>query len=527
MKITCQACQAKYTIADEKVVGKVVKIRCKKCGATIVVNGNQQGQGASPEAGAADAGANPAAEPWTVNVAEGDQRTMTEAEVLTAYRSGVVSDETFCWREGMADWLPIGEIAALHAACVAAGPPIALSGDGDDSPTRIQDASLALGGAPIASGPPAPRPKTLPPSRDGNGAHGSLAARRSGGRAPDNDLFSSAAKAGGEEEVLTSLPGDRIAGGRAEKNTLFGMGPAANNGPGAQASKMPATSEASGLIDIRQLSAAKTRSTPPDDKKKKERVDDIMNLGGGAFGPTLAAPVLAAPTLEHISSKPPPSALASINPDQGKNRLIVLTLALAGLACLLGAGALIAFVFYKPAAEAERASSAQVTTPAASTSAASTAKGASSAAVAPSDTAAAAPSESASAAPAASAKEPPKETPAPREAPVAQAPKPAAAPPPPAPVGAPATEFNMGEAKARLAAIAGNVQSCKRGDTTGSGRVEIVFAPSGGVQSASLIPGSPFDGTVTAKCVEARFRGARVPAFGGGPFSVTKGFSIN
>ena len=40
MKITCQACAAKYTIADEKVLGKVVKIRCKKCGATIVVNGN-------------------------------------------------------------------------------------------------------------------------------------------------------------------------------------------------------------------------------------------------------------------------------------------------------------------------------------------------------------------------------------------------------------------------------------------------------------------------------------------------------
>ncbi|MDB5219989.1 MAG: virulence associated protein, partial [Myxococcaceae bacterium] len=28
MKIQCQSCQAKYTIADEKVLGKVVKIRC-------------------------------------------------------------------------------------------------------------------------------------------------------------------------------------------------------------------------------------------------------------------------------------------------------------------------------------------------------------------------------------------------------------------------------------------------------------------------------------------------------------------
>src|SRR5215468_4576408 len=41
MKITCQSCQAKYTIADEKVTGRTVKIKCKKCGATIVVNADQ------------------------------------------------------------------------------------------------------------------------------------------------------------------------------------------------------------------------------------------------------------------------------------------------------------------------------------------------------------------------------------------------------------------------------------------------------------------------------------------------------
>ncbi len=39
MKVTCQSCQAKYSIADEKVRGKVAKIRCKKCGTTIIVNG--------------------------------------------------------------------------------------------------------------------------------------------------------------------------------------------------------------------------------------------------------------------------------------------------------------------------------------------------------------------------------------------------------------------------------------------------------------------------------------------------------
>jgi len=51
MKITCQACQSKYTIADDKIQGKVAKIRCRKCGATVLVDasagGGSNGSGAS------------------------------------------------------------------------------------------------------------------------------------------------------------------------------------------------------------------------------------------------------------------------------------------------------------------------------------------------------------------------------------------------------------------------------------------------------------------------------------------------
>ena len=39
MKIVCDNCGAKYSIADEKVRGKVFKIRCKKCSQSIVVRG--------------------------------------------------------------------------------------------------------------------------------------------------------------------------------------------------------------------------------------------------------------------------------------------------------------------------------------------------------------------------------------------------------------------------------------------------------------------------------------------------------
>jgi predicted Zn finger-like uncharacterized protein len=199
MKISCQSCQAKYTIADDKVLGKIVKIRCKKCGETIVVNG----AGATGDAIAASAYPEPPAapaaagdEPWTVNVADGDQRTMTEAEVVAAYQSGVVSDETYCWRDGMGDWLPLREIDALQDACNATRAMSAPSELQRPPGVGPQLASSAGNGSanrqePLAAAPVAP----LAPL---------ATARRAGGRAPTGDLFGGVAQAGSEEDVMTS-----------------------------------------------------------------------------------------------------------------------------------------------------------------------------------------------------------------------------------------------------------------------------------------------------------------------------------
>ena len=37
MKFACDACQAQYMIADEKVRDRAVKVKCKKCDHVIVV----------------------------------------------------------------------------------------------------------------------------------------------------------------------------------------------------------------------------------------------------------------------------------------------------------------------------------------------------------------------------------------------------------------------------------------------------------------------------------------------------------
>src|SRR3982751_6219970 len=106
MKVTCQSCQAKYTIADEKVRGKVAKIRCKKCGTTIIVNGTDVAAGGVVTMGAPSA---PADDQWSVLVADGDQRAVSIAEIVDLVASGVINAETPVWKDGMADWLPLGQ----------------------------------------------------------------------------------------------------------------------------------------------------------------------------------------------------------------------------------------------------------------------------------------------------------------------------------------------------------------------------------------------------------------------------------
>ncbi len=502
MKITCQACQAKYTIADEKVVGKIVKIRCKKCGATIVVNGTEGtavGALQSPATAsafdyAAQGGGQSA---WTVNVADSDQRTMSEDEIVAAYRAGVVTDETLCWKEGQPDWLPIQEVAALHAACAAT----AIGRARDEDHGAMKGNEAIAGTAALPTGRAA--------AKDGNGAASppptaAVAARRQGGRAAAADLFGSVAQAGGEDEVLTSAP----------------VGTPHQKGGAPQPPSMTATSEASGLIDIRQLGAQMRSSS---DEKKKSRVDDIMNLGGGgAFSPSLAAPVLSAPSLEHYS-QPPPSLLGGPVAAQAKSKALIF-LALGAGTFFLVAAVGIAVVLVR--GKGFTASDENERTPTSVSAAATTSAPVTSVAMnAPSAQASASSAPEAASAPSSPSSPPP--------SPVAKVgaggpPKEfKAIAPKELPAGAPGAEFNMGEARSRLAAIAGGLQTCKRADTTGAGKVEIVFAPSGGVQSAVLMGGSPFDGTPTGKCVEARFRQARVPPFGGGPFSVSKSFSIN
>ena len=139
MKITCDSCGAKYTIADDKVRGRKVKIRCKGCGTAIVVDGQQEQTSAStpPDASGGpdaetvpmDVGASsapPASSDgrWSVNLSETDQRTLSTQELVDGWKSGVVTADAFVWKEGMADWLPAGKVPELQALLSPPAPPV-------------------------------------------------------------------------------------------------------------------------------------------------------------------------------------------------------------------------------------------------------------------------------------------------------------------------------------------------------------------------------------------------------------------
>src|SRR3982751_6020702 len=134
MKIVCDACQAKYSISDDKVQGKVFKIRCKKCSNIIVVRG---GAGAAEPAPApqqekdtrvydygyeggdqAPAGGEPGCH---VGINQDRVGPMTAVEVQQRFSSGEIDSETYIWREGFADWLPLAQVDTF-AQLAAAGP---------------------------------------------------------------------------------------------------------------------------------------------------------------------------------------------------------------------------------------------------------------------------------------------------------------------------------------------------------------------------------------------------------------------
>lgn len=313
MKIVCESCSAKYSIADEKVAGRVFKIRCKKCGAAIVVRGDQVDGGASGDAEeastrVADYGGDAV---WHI-VIEGEQQgPYAPSQLGEMLSAGTIGWDAFVWREGFDDWKAAQDIEELVQAIMGGG--------GQQGAEMGADPFAATQHA--ASAEPDDGGFAAPPAARQADAGADLFAQ--------TDTASPFGAGGGDEDddVVASSPSPRVSadqaltGARNENSVLFSLsnlqalatGPGGGGGassssssssslgsPSVSASPKPgmAAGEGSGLIDIRALASAtgvSPGSSGPITSASNDKVDDLLSIGGagiGGLGSSLGAPVL-------------------------------------------------------------------------------------------------------------------------------------------------------------------------------------------------------------------------------------------
>jgi predicted Zn finger-like uncharacterized protein len=142
VKFLCDRCKTRYSIGDDRVRGKILKIRCKNCANVITVREGMTDEGAAdvaaPQRGRPTTGApNPAhtsvadggsalgaafaaqltkppaalEEEWYVSI-DGEQQGPFN---LTAAQKWIGTQphdaDLYCWSEGFDDWLPVDKVS--------------------------------------------------------------------------------------------------------------------------------------------------------------------------------------------------------------------------------------------------------------------------------------------------------------------------------------------------------------------------------------------------------------------------------
>jgi len=539
MKITCHACGAKYAIADEKVRGRRVKVRCKSCSEPIIVDGyaevpqeepdyddNERTHMVSSSAAAAAVAAAPPADAWSVNLSDTDQRTMTTDELVAAWNAGQLPSDTYVWREGMDDWAPI---------------------------TATPDLLPYLaGGAPSAPAASAPAPDF--------GGYGAApaAARVAGGRSQGGaDLFEHAAVAGSEMDVMTSAPAPapaagstpyaepgstpydepKMTGARNENSVLFSL-------DSLKAGLGPAKSSPS--------AASSPRASSPSGAKAS--LDDIMDLGGGGG---MGNPLFALQQNQALLAAPPPppeppprpvlpsdpalaGSIAPMPPQKNNNKLIIIV---GGAVAAIAIIAVVIGVVVAKSGSGGEVAKAEMSDKGEKKSGASDSKKKddakkddSSSSEKKDEGSSDEKKDDPSTASSSDDKKPVTEEDKKRFAEAMKKEQETKDKKPDDTKKEDVTKkdtpsegvasFNKGAAIAALGAAAAQASGCKRpGGPTGTGRAVVTFATSGRVTSAN-VSGGEFPGTSVGSCVASVFRRANVPAFGGAPVTVSKSFTI-
>ncbi|MCA9531717.1 MAG: zinc-ribbon domain-containing protein, partial [Myxococcales bacterium] len=358
MKIVCDNCGAKYAIADEKVAGRVFKLRCKKCGEPVVVRGDQIADETGFEEEATrvyDGGG----DRTLYAVVDGEQRGPFNRQQLAAmFVDGTVDWDTYLWREGLDGWKAARELPEAHEAFAeapqqggAASGASLFSSDQEDAVPASEARAAATGeaaGAPAdaagvtatAEGDSGHRPAPKPGPEDeadeapDETAEVAAATAESASQPaePSADAQSHDSGTFRTENPSESgpapapTPRQPLTGERNESSVLFSLEnltakasaseaapsggrtsstsgttrAAASSTAGPAGARAPSREdEGSGLIDIRALAQA-TQTAPRSAPGREDAAeDDLLGVGASPLGgPVLGAPVLTPPEPE-------------------------------------------------------------------------------------------------------------------------------------------------------------------------------------------------------------------------------------
>jgi predicted Zn finger-like uncharacterized protein len=318
MKIVCDACQAKYSIADDKIQGKAFKIRCKKCNHIIVVKTSGDNAAASSAAALADkskSGAAPAPAAvaadqamWHV-VVDGEQvGPLTEAEVKDRLRQGKINSDTLAWKEGFADWMQLSTVPELTAilARITRHP---VAKPAAREPGRVSNSMRAVESAPIESDPFG-APTVITPAGTADlfaSAAAQAAVPAPVASAPSSPFLFGGGAAQANEAVVIKNPGNgagttQLTGQRNENSVLFSLSnlealAMPSRSAGIRPPSGTSTTEGSGLIDIRSMAAMTLNDGSPGDFRRG--TDSLPTFSTPQFSPV-------APVLLPMSTSGPP-----------------------------------------------------------------------------------------------------------------------------------------------------------------------------------------------------------------------------
>ena len=119
MKFSCEQCGTRYSIADQKVEGKRLRIRCKVCSFIMDVRGTKQHQPVAESAPLVEAPAAPVGPPpqveleWYVANDGTPVGPIPFDQLADDIKSRRVSRDVLVWNETFTDWKSAADVAEL------------------------------------------------------------------------------------------------------------------------------------------------------------------------------------------------------------------------------------------------------------------------------------------------------------------------------------------------------------------------------------------------------------------------------